>query len=118
MFSVTENLTRVRRICSALPGTTEKLSHGEPAFFAKKLYAAMSTNHHNDGHYAVLIPAAPGFQEAMVVAEPRKFYRPPYVGVKGWVGVELSEVDDEELGALITDAWKLVTTRKPRRRPQ
>ena len=54
----------------------------------------------------------------MVVAEPRKFYRPPYVGVKGWVGVELSEVDDEELGALITDAWKLVTTRKPRRRPQ
>ena len=117
-MSSEEHLTRVRRICLALPGTTEKLSHGEPAFFAGKLYASMSTNHHNDGHYAVLIPAAAGVQEAMVAVEPKKFYRPPYVGVKGWVGIELPEVDEDELGGLITEAWKIVTTKKPRERPR
>lgn len=117
MPGVTEHLTRVRRICSALPGTTEKLSHGEPTFFGKKkVYAMMSTNHHNDGHYAVWIPAPPGFQEAMIAAEPKKFYRPPYVGVKGWVGIELPEIDDDELGGLITEAWKIVTTKKAGRK--
>ena len=111
-----EHVVRVRRICLSLPGTIEKVSHGEPTFFAKKVYAMMSLNHHNDGHYAVWIPAAPGFQEAMISAEPKKFYRPPYVGVKGWVGIELSEVDDDELGGLITDAWKLITSKPARRK--
>ncbi|HWZ80968.1 MAG TPA: MmcQ/YjbR family DNA-binding protein, partial [Terriglobales bacterium] len=57
---------RVRRICSALPQTTEKLSHGAPTFFvAKKVYATFVNNHHNDGHIAVWIPVAPGLQATL-----------------------------------------------------
>lgn len=110
-----ENLSRVRRICSALTGTSEKLSHGEPTFFVKKgVYAMFDNNHHEDGHVGVWIPAAPGVQETLVATRPEAFFRPPYVGVKGWVGVELAEVDDEELAEHLQSAWGLVTSKKTR----
>lgn len=103
---------RVRAICLAFPGATEKLSHGEPTFFTakKRGFAMLSNNHHDDGHVAVWLPAAPGEQEALLQQDPAKFYRPPYVGVKGWVGVNLDQVDDEELGALLTEAWRLISS--------
>ncbi|HEX4771564.1 MAG TPA: MmcQ/YjbR family DNA-binding protein [Bryobacteraceae bacterium] len=105
-----DNLRRLRRICSSFPGMSERLSHGEPTFFAgKRVFAMFSNHHHNDGHLAVWIPAAPGVQEALVASSPRKFYRPPYVGVRGWVGVELDQVDDDELGQYLTEAWQLIT---------
>jgi hypothetical protein len=75
-----EHLRRVRRICSALPQTTERLSHGAPTFFVhKKVYAMFVNNHHNDGHVALWIPAAPGFQATLIHTWPEKFFRPPYV---------------------------------------
>jgi hypothetical protein len=107
-------LQRVRRICLALPGVTEKLSHGEPTFFVKKrVFAMFSSNHHHDGHIAVLIPAQPGEQEALIASSPAIYYRPPYVGVKGWVGIELDQIGDDELGAHLTEAWQLIS--KPRK---
>jgi hypothetical protein len=106
-----DQILRVRRICLALPGATEKLSHGEPTFFVKKkVFATISNNHHNDGHVAVCIPAQPGEQEALVASMPRIYYRPPYVGVKGWVGIELAEIGDEDLGAHLSEAWKQIGT--------
>ncbi|HXX22541.1 MAG TPA: MmcQ/YjbR family DNA-binding protein [Terriglobia bacterium] len=100
---------RVHEICLALPGATEKLSHSEPTFFVKKrVFAMFSNNHQNDGHIAVLIPAHPGEQESLIANFPRIYNRPPYVGIKGWVGIELSEVGDDELGAHLTEAWKLI----------
>lgn len=108
-----EHLRRVRRICIALPQTTEKLSHGEPTFFvAKKVYAMFANNHHHDGHVAVWIPAAPGAQATLIRSEPAKFFRPPYVGVKGWVGVKLEAVSDEELGFHLCEAWRLIAPKK------
>ncbi|HKZ01568.1 MAG TPA: MmcQ/YjbR family DNA-binding protein [Pyrinomonadaceae bacterium] len=104
-----KHLLRVRRICSALPETMEKLSHGEPTFFArKKVFAMFSNNHHNDGHIAVMIPAAIGIQAMLIESSPDKFYRPPYVGVRGWVGIELERVNDEELAFHIHEAWRLI----------
>src|SRR6266404_3218109 len=92
-----EHLSRVRRLCSTLPQTTEKLSHGEPTFFVgKKVYAMFANNHHNDGHVAVWIPVSPGLQATLLKSEPHKFFMPPYVGVRGWVGVELDRIGDEE----------------------
>jgi hypothetical protein len=109
----TEHLSRVRRICSALPGTTEKLSHGEPTFFvAKKVFAMFDNNHHNDGHIAVWIPAAPGEQGALIGLDPKTYFRPPYVGVKGWIGVELENISDEDLAAHILAGWRLVAPKK------
>ncbi|MFN0100585.1 MAG: MmcQ/YjbR family DNA-binding protein [Bryobacteraceae bacterium] len=103
-------LQRVRKVCLSLPGTTEKISHGEPTFFLKKgVYAMFSNNHHDDGHVAVWIPAAPGEREALIRARPKTFYRPPYVGVKGWVGIELDQIDDDELGAHLSEAWRFIS---------
>ena len=83
-------LRRVRRVCLSLPGATEKLSHGEPTFFVhKRVFAGFSNNHHGDGHVAVVLPASPGLQEALVEEAPHAYYRPPYVGAAGWIGVEL-----------------------------
>lgn len=114
-----EHLQRVRRICLALPNTTEKLSHGEPTFFtAKKVYAMFANNHHNDGHVAVWIPAVPGAQAALIRTEPGKYFRPPYVGVKGWVGIELEAVDDDELGFHLTEAWQFIAAKKKKSTPR
>ena len=104
-----EHLRRVRRICMALPEATEKLSHGEPTFFVrKKVFTMFANNHHNDGHVAVWIPAAPGVQPALIRASPETFFKPPYVGVRGWVGIELDSINDEELAFHIHEAWRLI----------
>lgn len=104
---------RVRKACFTLPEVTEKLSHGEPTFFVRKrVFAMCSINHHNDGHIAVVIPAAIGVQAALIEQSPKKFYRPPYVGHAGWVGIELPRVTDKELAAHIREAWKLIAPEK------
>jgi hypothetical protein len=106
-------LRRIRRICAALPETMEKLSHGEPTFFVrKKVFAMCSFNHHNDGHIAVTVPAPPGVQAMLVEGSPEKFYRPPYVGVRGWVGLELDQVTDAELEFHIREAWQLIAPKR------
>lgn len=103
-----EHLRRVRRICSALPETAEKLSHGEPTFFVrKKVYAMFANNHHGDGHVAVWLPAAEGLQAVLIEDAPKIYFKPPYVGGRGWIGIELSEIGDEELGVHVRDAWRL-----------
>ena len=108
-----KQIERVRRICLALPETMEKLSHGEPTFFVrKKVFAMCSNNHHNDGHIAVVLPAAIGIQAMLIESSPEKFYRPPYVGGSGWVGVELARVTDEELTLHVHEAWRLIAPEK------
>jgi hypothetical protein len=111
-----EHLRRVRRICAAMPGMTEKLSHGEPTFFVrKKVFAMFANNHHNDGHIAVWIPAPPGVQAMLIHNSPETYFRPPYVGVRGWVGIELEAIGDEELASHIREAWELVASKTLKR---
>jgi hypothetical protein len=108
-----EHLHRLRRLCLSLPGATEKLSHGEPTFFvSKKVFAMFSNNHHNDGHIAVWLPAAPGMQPLLIKQNPQTYYRPPYVGVRGWIGIELANIDDEELAVHIHEAWRMIAAKK------
>jgi hypothetical protein len=107
------HLRRVRRLCAALPQTEERLSHGEPTFFVGgRVYAMFANNHHADGHVAVWIPVPPGLQATLLKTEPHKFFMPPYVGVRGWVGVELPAIGDEELAAHILEAWRLIAAKK------
>jgi hypothetical protein len=112
-------IDRVRRLALALPGASEKLSHGEPTFFvAKRVFIMFANNHHSDGHTAIWIPAPPGMQAAMIAEAPEIYFKPPYVGVKGWIGVELPRVSDEILADLIRRAWQLTAPRamlRPRR---
>ncbi|NUO81529.1 MmcQ/YjbR family DNA-binding protein [candidate division KSB1 bacterium] len=108
-----KHLQRVRRICMALPATVEKLSHGEPTFFvAKKVFCMFANNHHNDGRIAVWLPAPSGVQEMLIKSAPEKYFKPPYVGVRGWIGVELACVRDEELEFHVREAWRLIAPPK------
>ena len=108
-------LQRLRHICLALPGVTERLSHGEPTFFVgKKVFAMFANNHHNDGHVAVWLPVPSGAQPMLIDGAPQKFFKPPYVGVRGWVGIELAAIDDDELAHHITTAWRLIAPAKLR----
>lgn len=113
------HLERVRRICLALANVSEKISHGEPTFFVKKkVFVMFSTKHHNDGRIAVWIPVQSGFQETLISSDERTFFKPPYVGVRGWVGIELARVSDEELEGYIHEAWRIVSSPLERKRIQ
>jgi hypothetical protein len=105
-------LTRLRRLCLSIPGTMEKLSHGEPTFFTpKRVFAMFANNHHDDGHVAVWLPAGSGVQDAVIEEAPKIFFRPPYVGSAGWIGVEMAGIDDDWLGSLIREAFDLVAAK-------
>jgi hypothetical protein len=112
-------IDRVRQLALALPGVSEKLSHGEPTFFvAKRAFVMFANNHHSDGHTAIWIPAPAGAQAAMIADAPDIYFKPPYVGVKGWIGVELTHINDDPLSELIRQAWQLTAPRallRPRR---
>jgi hypothetical protein len=108
-----KSLKRLRKICLALPDTSEKLSHGEPTFFVyKKVFAMFDNNHHNGGHVGIWIPARPGMQQILIEEAPDTYYKPPYVGVKGWVGIELEKVDDDALAAHLHEAWKMIAPKR------
>jgi len=108
-----DQLERVRRICSTLPETTEKLSHGEPTFFVKnKVFVMFAENHHNDGHIAVWLPVPSGFQTTLIESAPETFFKPPYVGVRGWVGIELDRIMDKDLTYHIEVAWELIAPKR------
>lgn len=104
-----DHLRRVRRICMRLPETTEKISHGEPTFFVrKKVYAMFTNNHHNHGHIAVWLPAPPGLQQLLIHSAPATYFKPPYLGFRGWIGIELSAIGDAELAEHIREAWRMI----------
>ena len=71
-----------------------------------------SFNHHNDGHISVLVPSPPGVQQILIEGAPQKYYKPPYVGVRGWVGIELDRVSDKELAFHIREAWRLIAPKR------
>ena len=105
---------RIRAICASLPGVTERLSHGAPAFFAGKQFLMLWPEGHHDHDFPHLWCAAPpGAQEELVTTEPDRFFRPPYVGTRGWVGVRLDRgVDWDELAAICEDAFRTVAAKK------
>ncbi|MDJ0756439.1 MAG: hypothetical protein QNJ45_23100 [Ardenticatenaceae bacterium] len=108
-----QQLNRVRKICFEFPGTSERLSHGTPTFFTpKKSFARFVDNHHGDGRTAVWVPAPPGFQPLIIESDPEIYFKPPYVGPSGWIGIRLDLVSDEDLIFHIRTAWFQVAPKK------
>jgi hypothetical protein len=109
-------LTRLRKVCLALPGAHEVEAWGEPTFRVRnKLFAmfAAPSNHHGGGRPAVWCKAAPGNQSLMVRAAPHRFFVPPYVGPSGWVGVWLDRDPDwTEVRELMGDSYRLTAPKK------
>jgi hypothetical protein len=105
---------RVRAICLALPEVSERPSHGSPAFFVRKQFVMVwPDGHHDNGFPHLWCAAPPGAQEALVAAEPSRFFRPPYVGGRGWIGVRLDgSVDWEEVASMCEDAYRTVAPTK------
>ena len=101
-------IKRLREICLALPEVTEKEAWGECTFRVGGKMFAMTDNHHHGGeHCSVWVKAPPMLQEILVGADPLRFFKPPYVGHKGWVGVRLDvkKVDWEELAGILEDGY-------------
>jgi hypothetical protein len=106
-------LARVRKLCSALPEVTEKLSHGSPTFFVKKAFVMYLDDHHGDGRLALWCAAPTGVQGELVDQEPDRFFVPPYVGGRGWIGVRLDRDPDwDEIAGIIEDAYREVAPRR------
>lgn len=108
-----EALERARAVCLALPGATEKVAWGEPTWRVKdRLFAMFAGNHHADGRVALWLNAPMGVQEHLVAEDPEAYFRPPYVGVKGWVGVVIHRVDEGTLRAHVVQSYALVAPRR------
>jgi hypothetical protein len=111
-----EPIDRLRRVCLALPETSERPSHGAPTWFVRGRTAFVSyfpDGHHDDRLPHLWCAAPPGAQEALVAAEPDRFFRPPYVGGRGWVGVRLDgDVDWAEVAEACVEAYRTVAPKR------
>ena len=108
-----DNLERVRRICLSLPEGTEQVAWGEPTWrVRKRLFAMYANNHHRDGRVALWCNAPLGVREHLVAADPDAYFVPPYVGVKGWIGIVLDRVDDAALRELVVESYAMVAPKK------
>ena len=108
----TDLTVRLSEICLALPEATMRLSHGTPSWFVrdKKPFATLWATGHHAAHFAQLWCAGPpGAQEALAGSDLARFFRPPYVGHWGWIGLHLEgEIDWAEVSELCADAYRAV----------
>jgi predicted DNA-binding protein (MmcQ/YjbR family) len=111
---MSDPIESLRALCMALPEVEERLSHGEPTWFVRgKKVFVMLANHHHDNRLSFWCAAPPGAQELLIESAPGSYFRPPYVGRRGWLGVYLDvPVDWEEIDDLVTDAYCQVAPAK------
>ena len=106
-------VARLRTLCLALPEATERVSHGEVAFFVGKQFVAVDDHHHGGDRLAFWCPAPEGAQEQLIAEDPLEFFRPPYVGHRGWIGVRIDlDPDWDEIGTLVRDAYVQVAPKR------
>jgi predicted DNA-binding protein (MmcQ/YjbR family) len=116
--SPADAVARLRAICLALPETTEKVAWGEPTWRVReRLFAQLDNHHHGAEHLAVWLPAPLGEQEALVAQDPSRFFRPPYVGQRGWVGVRIDGRPRwSQVAMLVEQAYRHVAPAPRKRR--
>jgi len=104
-------IEKLRALCLALPEVTEKLSHGEPAWFVRKRLFVTFADHHHDDRVAFWCAAPAGAQEELI--DGVRYFRPPYVGHRGWLGVYLDTTPDwAEIAEIVQDAYRMVAPTK------
>jgi hypothetical protein len=104
-------LDKVRALCLALPEVSERQSHGEPAWFVRgrKMFLTYA-DHHHDERLGFWCAAPDGAQHALVAADPERYFVPPYVGARGWIGVRLDvpPIDWEAVTEIVEDAYRVI----------
>ena len=104
----------MRTICLSLPEVTERPSHGAPTWFVrgKSAFVTLWADGHHENQFPHLwCAAAPGAQDELTASAPDRFFRPPYVGGRGWIGVRLDApppVDWTEIAEVCEDAYRAV----------
>lgn len=101
---------RLRELCLALPEVTERVSHGEPTWFVRdrSVFVMLADSHHDD-RLACWCACTAEERDALVADDPDHFFRPPYVGHRGWLGVLLDvEVEWDQVADLVTNAYRLI----------
>jgi hypothetical protein len=111
--ALAEALDRLRALCLALPESTERLSHGEPTWFVRKVFVSFAGRHHDD-RVACWCAATAEERDALVAEDPDRFFVPPYVGGRGWLGVylDVSGVDWVGLREIVREAYRLVAPKR------
>ncbi len=110
-------LAQVRSLCLALPEAAEK-ADGRPTFQVRaKTFVMFMDDHHGDGRLAIWCKAPAGAQEVLVGSKPDRFFVPPYVGHKGWIGVRLEdevdwEVDWNEVADRIDESYRMTAPKR------
>jgi hypothetical protein len=108
-----DQLERVRGVCLALPEASEQEAWGEPTFrVRKKIFAMFAGNHHGDGRMALWCKAPLGVQEHLVAADAETYFVPPYVGVKGWIGIRLDRTGDDALREHVIESYCMIAPKK------
>ena len=112
--SVDDLVDRFREICLALPDVEERLNHGMPTFGVAKRPAFCNLHESPvDGRPNLWFKAAPGVQAELVEQEPERFFVPPYVGPRGWVGLRLDvDLDWDEVAGVVEECWRLTAPRR------
>ena len=108
-------VAKLREICVAYPEVAERLSHGAPTWFlqGKKTLAWLDDHHHGADRLAFNCPAPAGVQAQLIREEPERFFRPAYVGNRGWIGVRIDLAPDwDEIAAIIDDAYRMIAPKK------
>jgi hypothetical protein len=111
MASVADPVDRLRQLCLALPEVVELAGHGSPGFFVRgtKQFVSVDDHHHGFEHLGFWCAAPPGVQDEMIAEDPEQFFRPPYVGHRGWLGVRIDlDPDWNEIDEIVRDAYRCV----------
>jgi len=109
MSSEDKRLTRLTKICLALPEAAREVQGSHAAFTVKdKKFAYFLNDHHGDGIVAVTCKVGPGDNTALTSAQPDRFYLPAYIGSRGWVALRLDrgEIDWDEVAELVADSYR------------
>ncbi len=108
------HLHGLRTVCLAFPEATEKQAWGDPSWRVRDRIFAMQKGNYNGGRPSLWLKAPAGAAEVLVSSDQDRFFVPPYVGSKGWIGVYLDgpDLDWEELGDLITDSYRLIAPKR------
>ncbi|MBA2642765.1 MAG: MmcQ/YjbR family DNA-binding protein [Actinobacteria bacterium] len=101
-------LQKIRELCLAFPETSERLSHGAHTFFVreKRAFVMVLTDHHGDGRFALWCAAPEGIQQMLTEADSDRYFVPPYVGHRGWLGVRLDrDLGWTDIAGIVEDAY-------------
>ena len=114
-------IQKLRKVCLALGNVVEKEAWGECTFRVVdgSMFAMTDNNHHKSGHVAVWVKAPAMAQEILINSDPQRFFKPPYMGHKGWVGVRLEgKLDWSHLAAILKDGYEMSLPMKKSARPK